>query len=55
MLTDDDDFEENEIEKLKSKPYVPSVNEILDKIGQYGVKSLSNEEKSILDNYSKQL
>jgi len=55
MLTDDDDFEENEIEKLKSKPYTPSVNEILDKIGQYGVKSLSKEEKTILDNYSKQL
>ena len=52
---DEDEDEDNEIEKLKSKPYVPSVNDILDKIKIKGMKSLTSEEKNILDNYSKQL
>jgi hypothetical protein len=50
----EDDYD-NEIMKLKSKPYVPSVNEILEKISNSGMNSISIEEKTILDNYSKQL
>ena len=50
----EDDYD-NEIVKLKSKPYVPSVNEILEKISNSGMNSISIEEKTILDNYSKQL
>ena len=47
--------EYDDIVKLKSKPYVPSVNEILDKIKITGMSSISIEEMTILDNYSKQL
>jgi hypothetical protein len=50
----EDDYD-NEIMKIKSKPYVPSVNDILEKISITGMKSITIEEKTILDNYSKQL
>lgn len=50
----EDDYD-NEIVKIKSKPYVPSVNDILDKIKITGINSITIEEKTILDNYSKQL
>jgi hypothetical protein len=50
----EDDYH-NDIIKITSKPYVPSVNEILDKIKINGMKSITIEEKTILDNYSKQL
>lgn len=52
---DFDDEEDDELIKLKFKSYVPSVNEILDKIKDRGIKSLTKQEKEILDNYSKQL
>lgn len=55
LINEDFDEEDNEIEKLKSKPYEPSVNDILDKIRDTGIKSLTKKEKSILDNYAKQL
>lgn len=55
LINEDFDEEDNEIEKLKSKPYEPSVNDILDKIRDNGIKSLTKKEKSILDNYAKQL
>ena len=50
----EDDYD-NEIMKIKSKPYVPSVNDILEKISITGMKSITIEEMTILDNYSKQL
>jgi len=50
----EDDYD-NEIMRIKSKPYVPSVNDILEKISITGMKSITIEEKTILDNYSKQL
>lgn len=55
MFDDSECDDDNDLLNLMKKPYVPSVNEILDKIGQQGMKSLSKEEKEILDNYSKQL
>lgn len=55
MCFDDDDEDDNFFNKLLSKPYVPTVNEILDKIGRTGINSLTKDEKEILDNYSKQL
>lgn len=52
----EDDYEDEIVKlKRKSKPYVPSVNEILDKIKNHGISSITIEEKTILDNYSKQL
>jgi len=51
----DDDEEDDDIFKLKPKPYVPTVNEILDKIKINGISGITIEEKTILDNYSKQL
>lgn len=51
----EDEDEDNEILKLKCQPQEPSVNDILDKIKDKGIKSLTNKEKTILDNYSKQL
>lgn len=41
--------------KIKPKPYVPTVNEILEKIKNNGINSISIEEKTILDEYSQQL
>lgn len=55
LIQENFDEEDNEIEKLRSKPYEPSVNDILDKIKDNGIKSLTKKEKTILDNYSKQL
>lgn len=53
---DDDDNEyDNELIKLRKKSYTPSVNDILDKIAESGIKSLTSTEKTILDNYAKQL
>jgi hypothetical protein len=52
----EDDYDDEIVRiKRKSKPYVPSVNDILDKISNSGMNSISIEEKTILDNYSKQL
>lgn len=52
---DDEDEDDYFFKSTISKPYVPTVNEILDKIGQCGLGSLTKDEKEILDNYSKQL
>ena len=51
----DDDEDDDLIKKLQSKPSKPTVNEILDKIRTKGMSSITIEEKTILDNYSKQL
>jgi hypothetical protein len=52
----EDDYDDEIVKlKRKSKPYVPSVNDILDKIRITGISSITIEEKTILDNYSKQL
>jgi hypothetical protein len=52
----EDDYDDEIVKlKRKSKPYVPSVNDILDKIRNTGISSITIEEKTILDNYSKQL
>ncbi len=50
---DDDDDDDDELEKLKQKPIEPSVDDILDKISDKGIKSLTEQEKKILDKYSK--
>ena len=55
LIHEDFDEEDDEIEKLRSKSYEPSVNDILDKIRDVGIKSLTKQEKTILDNYAKQL
>lgn len=52
---DEDEEEDDILSKLKKQPHIPSVNDILDKITDKGMKSLTKTEKSILDNYSKQL
>lgn len=52
---EDEDEDDDEILKLKCQPQEPSVNDILDKIKDKGIKSLTNKEKTILDNYAKQL
>jgi hypothetical protein len=40
-------FKENEVE------HIPTVDEILDKISEKGIESLTEKEKEILDNYGK--
>ncbi len=54
MMQEDDD--ENEIEKIKkqskTKSEEPSLDDILEKIQIKGLKSLSLQEKKLLDNYS---
>jgi hypothetical protein len=51
----DEDDDDDLIKKLQSRPSKPTVNEILDKIRIKGMSSITIEEKTILDNYSKQL
>ncbi len=51
----DDEDDDDLIKKLQSKPSKPTINEILDKIRIKGMSSITIEEKTILDNYSKQL
>ncbi len=38
---------------IKFKITIPTVDEILDKISEKGIESLTKEEKQILDNYGK--
>jgi len=47
------DFVEFILDEFKQEIKPPSLNEILDKINEKGIKSLTQFEKEILDNYSK--
>jgi hypothetical protein len=47
------DFVEFILDEFKQEVKTPSLNEILDKINEKGIKSLTQLEKEILDNYSK--
>jgi hypothetical protein len=46
-------FVEFLLDEFREEVIAPSLNEILDKISEKGIKSLSTFEKEILDNYSK--
>jgi len=48
-----EDFVNFFLEEFEEEIKVPSLNDILDKINEKGIKSLSTFEKEILDNYSK--
>ena len=56
LLDDDDDDDDDLVQDLKEKYLLkkeePSLDEILDKIIQGGITSLSVQEKSILNNYN---
>jgi len=45
--------EEDEVLKSKKKPKDPTLNELLDKINEKGIKSLNKKEIELLNNYSK--
>ena len=45
--------EEDEILKVNNKKKDPTLNELLDKINEKGIKSLSKKEIELLNNYSK--
>jgi hypothetical protein len=47
------DFVEFILDEFKQEVKRPSLNQILDKINEKGIKSLTAFEKEILDNYSK--
>jgi hypothetical protein len=47
------DFVEFILDEFKQEVKPPSLNQILDKINEKGIKSLTEFEKEILDNYSK--
>ncbi len=49
----DNEFLQDILSDLKSKIKRPSLDEILDKIQEKGLKSISQYEKDILDNYGK--
>ena len=51
-ITDDED-EDDEIKKIKSKLPIPSLYNILDKIKDNGMASLTKKELSLLEQYSK--
>lgn len=48
-----EDFVNFLLDEFNQEVKLPTLNEILDKINEKGIKSLSNLEKEILDNYSK--
>ena len=48
-----EDFVKFLLDEFNEEVKVPTLNEILDKINEKGIKSLSPFEKEILDNYSK--
>ena len=52
MEDDDDDDEDDLIKKVMNKTKQPSVDEILEKIVENGMDSLTLQEKQILDEYS---
>jgi hypothetical protein len=49
----DDDEDDDEIKKIKSKPLIPSLDNLLDKIKDKGIASLTKKELSLLEQYSK--
>ena len=51
-ITDDED-EDDEIKKIKSKLPIPSLDNLLDKIKDNGMASLTKKELSLLKQYSK--
>ena len=51
-MEDDDDEEDDLIKKVMNKTKQPSVDEILEKIVENGMDSLTLQEKQILDEYS---
>lgn len=51
-MEDDDDDEDDLIKKVMNKTKQPSVDEILEKIVENGMDSLTLQEKQILDEYS---
>jgi hypothetical protein len=51
-ITDDED-EDDEIKKIKSKLPIPSLDNLLDKIKDNGMASLTKKELSLLEQYSK--
>lgn len=53
IIDDEDDDEEDEIKKIKSKFLVPSLDDLLDKINDKGLVSLTKKELSLLKQYSK--
>lgn len=55
LESEDEYDDDDEIERIRTRGNEPSVNDILDKIRIMGIKALTNQEKNILDNYSKQL
>ncbi len=52
-INDDDDDDDDEIKKIKSKPLIPSLDNLLDKIKDKGMASLTKKELSLLEQYSK--
>ena len=52
-VEEDDEFVALLLNELKGKLKQPSLDELLDKINNDGVESLTSYEKGILDNYSK--
>ena len=51
-MEDDDDDEDDLIKKVMNKTKQPSVDELLEKIAENGMDSLTLQEKQILDEYS---
>ena len=43
----------NQMVQKNEPDYLPTVDEILDKISENGIESLTEKEKEILDNYGK--
>lgn len=52
-IIDDEDDDKDEIKKIKSKSSVPSLDDLLDKINDKGLVSLTKKELSLLKQYSK--
>jgi hypothetical protein len=48
-----DDDDDTELLKIKKKPQTPTIDDILDKINDEGIRSLTKEELYLLENYSK--
>ena len=53
ITDDDDEDEDDEIKKIKSKTPIPSLDNLLDKIKDNGMASLTKKELSLLEQYSK--
>jgi hypothetical protein len=49
----EDEEVDDDIELLRKKPIVPSLDQILDKIHIYGYDTLTSIERNLLNTYSK--